>query len=345
LAKWPRPDRLGQATSRSGQSETGERRADCLGEYASGNRLPQEGLAAACEGFFSARGARYRYGWKLIAAASQLLDEIETGPDLQSDVGDDDVGLERGVGGERLVDCSGREHLGAEMFEQLGDDEAGLEVVFDKQDSDATKVAGVAPARLIWGVVVEHDPPNPGYWLVLAGHTTPVPSRSPHASRRVHDRLRSTRGTWPPELRLEGTAIAQATFAPRPQVLRDIRILIVEDDPDQAAMYEFIFDSVGAEARSVESVAEARIALERERFDVILSDIMMLDETGYDLVRWLRTVQGENRELAAIALTGRVTEEDRDEALAAGFDEHCRKPCQPGELLETIERLLKLRRP
>jgi CheY-like chemotaxis protein len=126
-------------------------------------------------------------------------------------------------------------------------------------------------------------------------------------------------------------------------MLTGLRILIVDDDLDQTEMYAVAFGAGDAEVFAVASVAEARAALEHERFDVLISDIVMPDSSGYGLVRWLRASAGANRAIPAIALTGHASEHDRDEAIAAGFDEHRAKPCELKDLFAVILRLLRRR--
>jgi DNA-binding response OmpR family regulator len=66
---------------------------------------------------------------------------------------------------------------------------------------------------------------------------------------------------------------------------------------------------------------------------------VMPDESGYDLLRWLRATLGENRTAVAIALTGLGGNWDRNDALGAGFDENCTKPCELSDLFAVIVRL------
>jgi two-component system CheB/CheR fusion protein len=108
-------------------------------------------------------------------------------------------------------------------------------------------------------------------------------------------------------------------------------------------LYAFGLGAIGALVRSARNVAEAKAALALAPFDVVVSDIAMPDETGYDLVQWLRSTPGENQRTAALALTGMVTGHDRRAAFAAGFDEHCLKPCSVEKVVSAIELLFRSR--
>ncbi len=88
------------------------------------------------------------------------------------------------------------------------------------------------------------------------------------------------------------------------------------------------------------SGAEATKALDGQLVDLILSDIGMPEEDGYELMRRIRgRDSGADRRTPAIALTAYVSRADRKQALAAGFDEHLGKPVPPDVLVSTIAKL------
>jgi CheY-like chemotaxis protein len=89
---------------------------------------------------------------------------------------------------------------------------------------------------------------------------------------------------------------------------------------------------------AVPSAAAALAALARERYDVLLSDISMPEEDGYQLMRKVRTVAPR---LPAAAVTAFARAEDRDAALAAGFQLHVAKPVEPVALARAVESLVR----
>ena len=120
--------------------------------------------------------------------------------------------------------------------------------------------------------------------------------------------------------------------------LHGLHVLIVEDDPDTASLLAEVVASSGAEARTAGSVREALDVLGRWRVDLLLSDIGMPGEDGYSLIRKVRqreSAQGA-KAVPAIAITAYARAEDRQTALAAGFDMHVAKPLDPEELLATV---------
>ena len=80
--------------------------------------------------------------------------------------------------------------------------------------------------------------------------------------------------------------------------------------------------------------AGLRLALEG-RFDVIVCDIGLPGIDGFELMTRLRAAPGATRPLA-IALSGYGQPQDRERALAAGFDRYLVKPVAPGVLIEAL---------
>ena len=118
--------------------------------------------------------------------------------------------------------------------------------------------------------------------------------------------------------------------------LAGVRVLVVDNEPDARALVAAILESCGAEVRSTESVAEAMLEIERERPDVLLSDIAMPSEDGYALIRKVRAL---DRSVPAAALTAFATAADRARALLAGYQAHIPKPIEPSELTAVVATL------
>jgi CheY-like chemotaxis protein/anti-sigma regulatory factor (Ser/Thr protein kinase) len=122
--------------------------------------------------------------------------------------------------------------------------------------------------------------------------------------------------------------------------LTGIRVLIVEDDDDARALVAKVLEGQGASVETVSSAHEALDVLEKERIDVLLSDIEMPGTDGYQLIRELRlrpSQQGGS--VPAAALTAYARTEDRLRALRAGFQLHLSKPVQPAELITVVASL------
>ena len=112
-------------------------------------------------------------------------------------------------------------------------------------------------------------------------------------------------------------------------------------------MLRIILSDRGAIVQTARDVASALQLLSARAFDALVSDIGMAGQDGYDLIREVRrseAMQSTARpHLPAIALTSFTREQDRDQALAAGFDAHCGKPLRPLKLVQQIRTLLEQR--
>ena len=118
-------------------------------------------------------------------------------------------------------------------------------------------------------------------------------------------------------------------------ILRNVRVLVVDDDADSLELLGVLLGNAGAKVTAVHSAREALAA--PGPFDVILSDIGMPEMDGYTLVRRVRS-RDTRADIPAIALTAYARAEDAERALRAGYQEHLTKPVDAGKLLE-VEKL------
>lgn len=126
------------------------------------------------------------------------------------------------------------------------------------------------------------------------------------------------------------------------QNLQGIRTIVVDDDQDAREVMLFLLEQQGAEVRGAVSAQTALQILSDFQPDVLISDIGMPDMDGYRLLQILRSLPEPHlRDIPAIALTAYAREEDRQQALAAGYQTHLAKPFEPSEVVATILRLLQ----
>lgn len=120
--------------------------------------------------------------------------------------------------------------------------------------------------------------------------------------------------------------------------LQDLRVLVVDDEPDSNELVRTILVNRGAEVRVAASTAQALRILESWRPDVLVSDIAMPGEDGFALISRLRAseVASSRRGIPAVALTALARQEDRTRILMAGFQMHVAKPVDPLELAIVI---------
>jgi CheY-like chemotaxis protein len=132
---------------------------------------------------------------------------------------------------------------------------------------------------------------------------------SPVADRRRHPRL-------PPDL----------------AALRDVRVLVVDDQEDERALLSTIFETQGAQVRAAASVAAAFETVIEWPPDVIVSDLAMPAEDGYALIRRVRQAP-HLQDVPVIAVTAHARPDDRAAALRAGFHAYVPKPLDRDYLL------------
>lgn len=119
--------------------------------------------------------------------------------------------------------------------------------------------------------------------------------------------------------------------------LRNRRILLVEDDLDTQELIMTVLRRHGANVTAVTSSAAALKELGSVNPDVIISDIGMPAENGYELIRKIRALSPEaGGHVPAIALTAYASPLDRRRALLAGFQTHLAKPVEPDDLVAVI---------
>jgi signal transduction histidine kinase/ActR/RegA family two-component response regulator len=124
---------------------------------------------------------------------------------------------------------------------------------------------------------------------------------------------------------------------PRLPRLDALRVLVVDDDADGRTLTSMVLTQAGATVEAAGSAKEALEILYEKRPDALVSDIRLPDENGYGLIRQVRQHDAEHGGFTpAVALTGYARSEDREQALAAGFQAHVLKPVDPVELAAAV---------
>jgi CheY-like chemotaxis protein len=142
------------------------------------------------------------------------------------------------------------------------------------------------------------------------------------------------------ELRKETLANVADTFMEteaEPVRLDGLRVLIVDDEDDTLDLVTMELTQHGARATAVSSAKEALELLDKNEFDLLISDIGMPVMDGYSLIRELRKQEaGKERRVPAVALTAYASVQDRMRAILAGFNTHVAKPVEANELVTVV---------
>jgi PAS domain S-box-containing protein len=130
-----------------------------------------------------------------------------------------------------------------------------------------------------------------------------------------------------------------------PERLDHLRVLVVDDEADTRGLLEMALSKCGASVTLAGSVAEALAAIEQARPEILISDIGMAGEDGYELIRKVRALTAaQGGKIPAIALTAYARTEDRLRALRSGYQMHVPKPVELTELITVVASLVQRNR-
>lgn len=120
-----------------------------------------------------------------------------------------------------------------------------------------------------------------------------------------------------------------------------LKIVVVDDDAATRELIARVLQEERAQVATATSVVEAIPLLERFQPDFLISDISLPDQDGYELIRHIRGLPANRGgRIPAVALTALTRPEDRDRALAAGYQMHVAKPVEPAELVAILAGLV-----
>jgi two-component system, OmpR family, phosphate regulon response regulator OmpR len=114
-------------------------------------------------------------------------------------------------------------------------------------------------------------------------------------------------------------------------------LMVVDDDRRIRALLSRYLNSEGYRVTTAETAQEARAKLDGLKFDLLILDVMMPGESGFDLARAIRAESS----VPIIMLTARSEAESRIEGLEIGADDYVAKPFEPRELSLRIANILK----
>jgi signal transduction histidine kinase/CheY-like chemotaxis protein len=126
----------------------------------------------------------------------------------------------------------------------------------------------------------------------------------------------------------------------RSSALKKVKVLVIDDEPDGRVVVKRMLEGCEATVITAASATEGLKLARQVRPDVLVCDIGMPGEDGYQLIRNVRRLGPEaGGDVPAVALTALARSEDRRRAITAGFDMHVAKPVEAGELVAVIARL------
>jgi CheY-like chemotaxis protein/nitrogen-specific signal transduction histidine kinase len=122
--------------------------------------------------------------------------------------------------------------------------------------------------------------------------------------------------------------------------LAGLRVMVVDDEPDARTLIRRLLEDCDAVVTTAASASEALSLFGDSAPQVLVSDIGMPAEDGYELIRRVRALGAEGGgDVPAVALTAYARSEDRMRSVLAGFQMHIAKPVEPAELIAMVASL------
>ena len=124
--------------------------------------------------------------------------------------------------------------------------------------------------------------------------------------------------------------------------MEHVDVLVVDDEPDARTLVKRLLEDSRATVYTAGSAKEALTLVQEKHPQVLVSDIGMPSEDGYQLIQQVRALsEGNGGFTPALALTAYARREDKERAVLNGFQRHITKPVQPIELLSNVAELAK----
>ena len=123
-------------------------------------------------------------------------------------------------------------------------------------------------------------------------------------------------------------------------MLKGLRVLVIGDEEDARELLTITLTQSGADVSTADTVRAALDILDQWKPNVLVSDIGMPGQDGYDLIKTVRALEAESGgTIPALALTGYASAEDAARARVAGYEAHMAKPVTPSDLVVAVASL------
>lgn len=119
--------------------------------------------------------------------------------------------------------------------------------------------------------------------------------------------------------------------------MKPIHVLIVDDEEDMQTLLQMYLENVGFVCFQAMNAKETYKSLQENKIDIILLDVMLPDEDGFEICKKIRV----DSNIPIIFLTARGEEWDKVQGLQLGGDDYIVKPFTPGELTARIHAVLR----
>ena len=173
--------------------------------------------------------------------------------------------------------------------------------------------------------------------IVVDGRALGAVSVNTDLTQLLLDMLRIERG----QVRLDETGAAAPVT---PMRVDGVTVLVIDDEPDMRETTAHLLRDAGARVLSASNAIDGLAMLQQHRPHVLLSDIGMPGNDGYELMRWVRaSPDAQVRHTPAAAFTAYGGTEERRQARLAGYQRYLVKPAHPNELVAAVAELAHVR--
>ena len=122
-----------------------------------------------------------------------------------------------------------------------------------------------------------------------------------------------------------------------------MKILLIEDNLLNQKVVIFYLQKLNCNITTADNGNDAIDIVKKEKFDLILMDIMLPEKNGYEVTIEIRKLEKENNiknPVPIIALTANTYDNDRDKCLAVGMNEYLEKPFSAQQLIDMIQKFV-----
>lgn len=129
---------------------------------------------------------------------------------------------------------------------------------------------------------------------------------------------------------------------PNPGILRDVRILVVDNDADSRYLCTILFESYGARVVAIEFIADALTLLERFTPDILICEIRFLNEDVWLLIQQVRAIASSCDRIIPILVASAYCSANFAQDLIANVEAHLLKPIDIDSLIDEVWNLVHL---
>src|SRR5436309_583149 len=141
--------------------------------------------------------------------------------------------------------------------------------------------------------------------------------------------------------RRRGTAILLLKAKSMSELLKNTTIMVIDDDSDTCELLRTALEQAGASVLVAHNVDGAIETFRRCPPHAVVADIRLGNSDGYALIKAIREHNIEHRGFTpAVAVTGFASPEDKERAIAAGFNAYLAKPFEPAAVISAIAKIL-----